>query len=59
MNKHIRTDAEQQPHAARPKHPQHPAGLLYTLLRHGRGLSHDEAVRQSRESIETAPLKAA
>jgi len=28
-----------------------PMGLLYTLLRHGRGLSHEEAHRQSFESI--------
>jgi len=29
----------------------HPAGLLYTLLRHGRGLSHEEADRVSCEFI--------
>jgi hypothetical protein len=33
-------------------HPSpHPVGLLYTLLRHGRGLSHEEADRVSGEFI--------
>lgn len=59
MNKHIRTKAEQPPHDARPKHPQHPSGLLYTLLRHGRGLSHEEAVRRAAAAIAAAPPKAA
>jgi len=31
--------------------PTHPVGLLYTMLRHGRGLSHEEAHRVSFESI--------
>ena len=30
---------------------QHPAGLLYTMLRHGRGLSHEEAARLIRECM--------
>ena len=40
-----------------PKHPRygktphHPVGLLYTMLRHGRGLSHEEAHRISSASI--------
>ncbi|MDQ7834896.1 MAG: hypothetical protein RDU24_05900 [Humidesulfovibrio sp.] len=29
--------------------PTHPVGLLYTMLRHGRGLSHEEAHRVSYE----------
>jgi hypothetical protein len=29
----------------------HPVGMLYTILRHGRGLSHEEANRISFESI--------
>jgi len=34
-------------------------GLLYTMLRHGRGLSHEEAHRISFESIAGQPDKAA
>lgn len=40
-------DAEAQSRAA----PRHPVGLLYTMLRHGRGLSHEEAHRISSASI--------
>jgi len=58
MNKHTRTDAEQQPHVARPRHPHHPAGLLYTILRHGRGLSVEEALRLSMEPVPSPPLAA-
>ena len=36
-----------------------PMGLLYTLLRHGRGLSHEEAHRQSFEHAGDQPPKAA
>ena len=36
-----------------------PMGLLYTLLRHGRGLSHEEAHRQSFEHAGGQPPKAA
>lgn len=36
-----------------------PMGLLYTLLRHGRGLSHEEAHRMSFEHAGGQPPKAA
>lgn len=36
-----------------------PMGLLYTILRHGRGLSHEEAHRESFESTGDQPPKAA
>lgn len=39
--------------------PLNPVGLLYTLLRHGRGLSHEEANRRSLESIGGHGVKAA
>ena len=35
-----------------------PMGLLYTILRHGRGLSHEEALRRSWEPVPTPPLAA-
>jgi hypothetical protein len=35
------------------------AGLLYTILRHGRGLSHEEAARLSAESVASPPSLAA
>lgn len=31
--------------------PTPPVGLLYTLLRHSRGLSHEEASRRTSESL--------
>ncbi|MBU1229838.1 MAG: hypothetical protein KKA55_02980 [Proteobacteria bacterium] len=34
-----------------PSAPHHPVGLLYTMLRHGVGLSHEEAARRSALSI--------
>lgn len=37
--------------APRSGHRHHPVGLLYTLLRHGHGLTHEEAHRRSVESI--------
>ncbi|MDP3426524.1 MAG: hypothetical protein Q8S17_04005 [Humidesulfovibrio sp.] len=37
--------------------PRHPVGLLYTMLRHGRGLSHEEAHRISFESIHGQPVQ--
>ena len=41
--------------AVKPSH-HHPVGLLYTLLRHGRGLTHEEARRRSTESIGGPPV---
>ena len=42
--------------APKPGHRHHPVGLLYTLLRHGRGLTHEEAGLRSTESIDGPPV---
>ncbi|MBU1229837.1 MAG: hypothetical protein KKA55_02975 [Proteobacteria bacterium] len=41
-----------------PAAPHHPVGLLYTLLRHGRGLSHEEAAHRSAQSLNAQPVEA-
>lgn len=43
----------------RPLPPSRPAALVYTILRHGRGLSHEDAVRKSRELLPEPPPQAA
>lgn len=53
-------NAEARPLCEAPHHPavpHHPVGLLYTMLRHGRGLSHEEAHRISFESITGQPAQ--
>ena len=45
----VKSPTAPQP-AQRPGHA--PAGLLYTILRHGQGLSHDVAQRRQREALE-------
>ena len=39
--------APETPHLGPAPSHHHPVGLLFTLLRHGRGLSHEEAQRRS------------
>lgn len=41
-----------------PAAPNHPVGLLYTMLRHGVGLSHEEAARRSAQSIDAKSIDA-
>ena len=60
MNRSHQPPAAPKPpaHAARPRPGHHPVGLLYTILRHGRGLSHEEAHRISLDAS-VQPPKAA
>ena len=47
--------APETPHLGPAPSHHHPVGLLFTLLRHGRGLSHEEAQRRSAGSISSPP----
>lgn len=53
MPKHARHLRHHPVDATRPRHSGHPPGLVYTILRHGRGLSHESAALRSQHALET------
>lgn len=52
------TPAQKPQPGPRPRQPASPPGLMYTILRHTRGLSHEDTARQVEEAARTAPLAA-